>query len=185
MQKLPSDKLMIATSTRINANDGLLRLVELDNPLQNNIKVSWKSVLGEKTDTLWISKEPIRSNMKVILEDSDEVLFNNEDAVRLDFSSSEIKPDEETLQILQQEKDTLMELIDLNESAVGSQAASPEEKKWTKLNLALVIKTINDSPECFDTIADMFSELETIDEKRKGYYADQRSRFIVENKLKR
>ena len=147
MQKLPSDKIMIATSTRINANDGLLRLVELDNHLQNNIKVSWKSVLGEKTDTLWISKEPIRSNMKVILEDSDEVvIFNNGDAVRLDFSSSEIKPDEETLQILQQEKETLMELIDLNESAVGSQAASPEEKKWTKLNLALVIKTINDSP---------------------------------------
>ena len=159
--------------------------VELDDQLQNNIKVSWKSVLGEKTDTLWISNEQIRCNLKVILEELDDIAFNNGDTVRLDFSSSDIKPDKETLQILQQEKETLMQLIDLNESAVGSQAASAEEKKWTKLNLALITKTINDSSECLDTITDMFTELETIDKKRKGYYADQRSRFIVENKLNR
>ena len=97
LQKLPSGQLMMATSTRINANDGFIKLVELDDQLQNNIKVSWKSVLGEKTDTLWISNEQIRCNLKVILEELDDITFNNGDTVRLDFSSSDIKPDKETL----------------------------------------------------------------------------------------
>ena len=177
---------MIATSARINANDpSLVRLIELDNESQNNINVSWNSVLDEKTDTLWISETPIHCNVKVILGESDSMIFENCDTIRFDYSSSDTKPDKETLEILQQEKETLMELIELNESAVGSQAASSEEKKWTKLNLALITKTIDDSQECHETILEMFNELESIDPKRKGYYADQRSRFIVENMLKR
>ena len=175
---------MIATSARINANDTTsLRLINTDDQLRKNINVSWKSVLGEKTDTLWISNEKIEFNLKVILFGSEATLDSDSATVTLDFLSSDIKPDEDTLQILKQEKETLMELIDLNESAVGSQAASAEEKKWTKLNLALVTKTIDDTPECQNTILDMFTELEAIDSKRKGYYADQRSRFVVEHKL--
>ena len=112
-------------------------------------------------------------------------LVDDNRSVIIDFMSSDTKPDEETQIILKQEKETLMELIDLNESAVGSQAASAEEKKWTKLNLALITKTIDYNEECHDIIIGMFSELESIDCKRKGYYADQRSRFIVENMLKR
>jgi len=75
-------------------------------------------------------------------------------------------------------------LIVLNESAVGTQAPSEEENKWTKLNLALITNTIDQSPECVHLIAEMFSELENIDHKRKGYYADQRSRLLIESKLK-
>jgi len=141
-------------------------------------------VLGEKTDTLWITDEKIKCNLKVNLFGSDATLDGDNTTVIFDFLSSDTRPDEDTLQILKQEKETLMELIDLNESAVGSQAASAEEKKWTKLNLALVTKTIDDTPEYHDTFLDMFTELESIDSKRKGYYADQRSRFVVEHKLK-
>ena len=79
----------------------------------------------------------------------------------------------------------IKELIALNESAGGIHAASDEEKKWTKLNLALITKTIDQSPESMDTVAEMFLELEDIDCKRKAYYSDQRSRFIIENLLKR
>ena len=177
---------MIATSARINANDATsLKVIDLDNQIHSNINLSWKSVLGEKTDTLWITNEKIKCNLKVNLFGSDATLDGDNTTVTFDFLSSDTKPDEDTLQILKHEKETLMELIDLNESAVGSQAASAEEKKWTKLNLALVTKTIDDTPECHDTILDMFTELESIDSKRKGYYADQRSRFLVEHKLRK
>merc|ERR1712141_606346 len=38
-------------------------------------------------------------------------------------------------------------------------------------------------PQCEEVIVGMFSELENVDPKRKGYYADQKSRFIIENQL--
>ena len=110
---------------------------------------------------------------------------DDDNVVSCEYSGSDIVPDSKTLEILQQEKETLKELIEYDESAVGSQAASDEEKKWTKLNLALITKTIDQSTECMSTIGDIFSELESIDPKRKGYYADQRSKLIVENYLKR
>lgn len=163
----------------------MLRLVELDDQLHSNMRVNWKSVTGEKTDTLWLSNQKITSGIKIFLSKSEVTLLDDNRSVILDFLSSDTKPDEETQIILQQEKKTLMELINLNESAVGSQAASAEEKKWTKLNLALITKTIDYNEESHDIIIDMFSELESIDSKRKGYYADQRSRFIVENRLKK
>ena len=108
---------------------------------------------------------------------------DNDEMISIPFSGSNTEHDSKTLEILKQEHDSLQELIDSNEFAVGSQAASAEEKKWTKLNLALIIKTIKPGPQCEEVIVGMFSELENVDPKRKGYYADQKSRFIIENQL--
>lgn len=185
IKRQSDNKLMVATSTSLNVKDlSSLKLFthneEVINPLDN----TWKSITGQKSDTLWISNDEVPSNFNITLNGCDHVMLKSDDVLLCEYSGSDTIPDSQTLELLQQEKETLKELIELNESAVGSQAASDEEKKWTKLNLALVTKKIDQSPECVDTIAEMFSELENIDCKRKGYYADQRSRFIIENQLK-
>ena len=176
---------MVATSTSLTVNElSKLKLFTHNEEVNNPLDISWKSITGQKCDTLWITNDEVPSHFKITLNGCDHVMHSNDNVKSCEYAGSDTIPDSETLQILQQEKETLKELIELNESAVGTQAASDEEKKWTKLNLALITKKIDQSPECVDTIAEMFSELENIDCKRKGYYADQRSRFIIENQLK-
>ena len=103
----------------------------------------WDSAMGHKFDTLWTTNYEVPTKCKLILNGCEYVVPDNDDVISIPFSGSNTEHDSKTLEILKQEHDSLQELIDSNEFAVGSQAASAEEKKWTKLNLALIIKTIN------------------------------------------
>ena len=188
VKKRKDNKILIATSAEINANDSVsLELVSNDvDKLSTRIDIRWNSTNGMRFDNLWISDNEVLSSLKISLEGCDPVILGNNDEVHiLKNHQLDSHPDDETLKILEEEKENIKELIELNESAGGTQAASDEEKKWTKLNLALITKTIDPSPQCIKTIAEMFLELEDIDHKRKSYYADQRSRIIIENYLKR
>ena len=183
-QKLHNNKLLVSTSTWINANDeSALQLVESDKQLTETLDMHWDSAMGHKFDTLWTTNCEVPTKCKLILNGCEYVVPDNDEVISIPFSGSNTEHDSKTLDILKQEHDSLQELIDSNEFAVGSQAASDEEKKWTKLNLALIIKTIKPGPQCEEVIVEMFSELENVDPKRKGYYADQKSRFIIENQL--
>lgn len=176
---------MVGTSTFLSRSDlSALKLFPLSEQENESLHVNWKSITGQKCDTLWVTDDKVPPNFKITLNGCEHVMSNDDNFLTCEYSGSDIAPDSKTLEILQQEKETLRELIEFDESAVGLQAASDEEKKWTKLNLALITKTIDQSPECMNTIGEMFSELESIDPKRKGYYADQRSKLIVENYLK-
>ena len=183
---MSDNKLIVATSTALSGNDlSSLKLFAQNEESNRPFDITWKSITGQKSDTLWVTNDVVPSDFKIALNGCEHVMLKNDNVYSWEYLGSDTVPDAQTLEILKQEKETLKELIELNESAVGSQAASDEEKKWTKLNLALITKTIGQSTECFDTITEMYSELETIDCKRKGYYADQRSRLIIENQLKR
>ena len=186
IKRLDNNQLLLATSIDINANDfSSIKLVKENDELISDINVTWRSVIGQKFDTLWITNDEVPSNIKIILNGCEHVISDKNNLITFDFSDADTEKDSETLEILTQERETLKELIELNETALGSQAASNEEKKWTKLNLALISKTIDQSRESIDMIGQMFSELEDIDNKRRCYYADQRSRFLIEYHLKR
>ena len=175
----------MATSDDINANEK--GIITIDNGCPNSSQIQWTSATGSAYSTLWICDNnvfPVGSN--VILKHSEPVMVkepNNAYVCENPFDQA-CRLDEATLAVLKNERDTIKELISFNKE--GSFKTSESEEKWTKLNLALIEKTMDQQESrCEDEIQSIFLDLETIDVKRRSYYADQRSKLIVKNCLKR
>ena len=81
--------------------------------------------------------------------------------------------DPTTVILLQEEMENCRQLLDLE-----------PDSKWTLLTLALIAQSV-DPMKHRDEILSLYDKLETVDPKRRRYYADQRSKFVIRQQLAR
>ena len=81
--------------------------------------------------------------------------------------------DPTTEQLLKEEMENCRQLLDLE-----------PDSKWTMLTLALIAQSV-DPVEHRDEILSLYDRLQTVDPKRRRYYADQRSRFVIRQQAAR
>jgi len=83
------------------------------------------------------------------------------------------EPTEETRKILQEELDNCDQLLELE-----------PESKWTNYTKAMLMKAL-DSNKYMEDILKIFDNLKAIDKLRKGYYEDQKCKFLIEKALEK
>ena len=79
--------------------------------------------------------------------------------------------DPTTEQLLKEEMENCRQLLDLE-----------PDSKWTMLTLALIAQSV-DPEEHREEILSLYDKLQTVDAKRRRYYADQRSKFVIRQQV--
>jgi len=174
---LKNNQLQVAFSKAVSSSD----FVIVSNSKQEKIEnKEWKSSNGQKFDTLWITELVLPASVTISVKMANSSasnlslnLVNNEISHALQTESV----DQETYKVLEEELEncnTLLgdDLIDDN-----------NELKWTKYTQILIMKAMN-AEKFHDEIITGLEDLCKIDEKRKGYYQDQKSKYIMDKALK-
>jgi len=145
--------------------------------------VNFTSASGHSSDCLWFATDTIAGQAEDSLSiklsvdgcevDSvslkkDAEHYLSDDLLGHDASSTE---DTTTRELLVEEMDNCRQLLELE-----------PDSKWTLLTLALIAQSV-DPVEHHYEILSLFDKLETVDSKRKCYYADQRSKFVIRQEL--
>lgn len=138
----------------------------------------FKSSNGSDSDCLWIAPCPkdsdqIEIQLTVDGIKVDSVSFSGTDG----FVSEEVCRaktswnDPTTEQLLKEEMENCRQLLDLE-----------PDSKWTMLTLALIAQSV-DPEEHREEILSLYDKLQTVDAKRRRYYADQRSKFVIRQQV--
>merc|ERR1712156_901296 len=176
---LRNNQLQVAFSRPVSSSDFVI--VSSNEEEKITIK-EWRSISGQKFDSLWITELDLPASLNISVK-MDNGLSSHANQ-SLNLATDEISHalqqtesmDEETYKVLEEELENCNTLLELG-------LDDNNELKWTKYTKILIMKAMN-SEKFHDEIVTGLEELCDIDEKRKGYYQDQRSKCIVDKALK-
>ena len=139
---------------------------------------AFEAANGTETDCLWILKTSFKSDLTVIKLFVDQVeadqvtLTSKQPYISTDLLSFTTSTnDEVTRQDLETEMSNCRQLLELE-----------PESKWTLLTLGLIAQAV-DSQSHYEEILTIYDRLINVDAKRKHYYLDQRSKFVIRQEL--
>jgi len=168
--KVEKGNLSVATNKPVSLSD---IIICVDGGISS---INWKD--GPKFRVEWEASVPSLPSLKIkvkeeeidinIAEDKTFVLgsgFHN-----LQFHP---KPSTETAKVLQEELDNCEQLLELE-----------PDSKWTNYTKAMLMKAL-DSDRYFEEILAIYEKLKTIDNMRRNYYEDQKSKLVIEKALEK